>query len=199
MITGIRNYFKYLPFFLLPFAYHFTAQSHLKWQLKWLVPLIAVQVPLAVFQRLVLYPKQYDLVSGTVGISSLLTILMVCTIALLVSLYVKKELSLKAMLMACAYLSIPTMLNETKSSLVFLPLAFLLPFFLSSGNEKKLGQLLAIGATVVGVMAAFIVVYDYFIMDQLGLWHSGFSDHGGANGRVFVQRCPAGRGIRCDW
>ena len=180
MITGIRNYFKYLPFFLLPFAYHFTAR-HLKWQVKWLVPLVAVQVPLAVFQRLVLYPKQYDLVSGTVGISSLLTILLVCTIALLVSLYVKKELSLKVMLMACAYLSIPTMLNETKSSLVFLPLAFLLPFFLSSGNEKKLGQLLAIGATVAGVMAAFIFVYDYFIMDQ---WGYGILDFLSTEGRM---------------
>jgi hypothetical protein len=153
----------------------------LKWQVKWLVPLVAVQVPLAVFQRLVLYPKQYDLVSGTVGVSSLLSILLVCTIALLVSLYVKKELSLKAMLMACAYLSIPTMLNETKSSLVFLPLAFLLPFFLSSGNEKKLGQLLAIGATVAGVMAAFIFVYDYFIMDR---WGYGILDFLSTEGRM---------------
>ena len=180
MITGIRNYFKYLPFFLLPFAYHFTSRD-LKWQLKWLVPLIAIQVPLAVYQRLVLYPTQYDLVSGTVGISSLLTILLVCTITLLVSLYVKKELSLKAMLIACAYLSIPTMLNETKSSLVFLPLAFLLPFFLASGNEKKLGQLMAVGAAVVGVMIAFVAVYDYFIMDQ---WGYGILDFVTTEGRM---------------
>jgi hypothetical protein len=73
------------------------------------------------------------------------------------------------------------MLNETKSSLVFLPLAFLLPFFLSSGNEKKLGQLLAIGATVAGVMAAFIFVYDYFIMDR---WGYGILDFLTMEGRM---------------
>ena len=154
----------------------------MKWQLKWLFPLIALQVPVAAFQRLVLYRTDLgDRISGTVNISSLLTILMVCSIALIVSMYIKKELSLKAMLVSCAYLSFPTMLNETKSSLLFLPLAFLLPFFLSSGKEKKFSQLLVIGAAVVLLMAAFVATYDYFMKPR---WGYGLSEFFTMEGRV---------------
>lgn len=181
LISGIRYYLKYIPFFLLPFAYHFTSKD-LNWQRGWLILLIAVQVPVAAFQRLVLYPTDLgDRITGTVMISSLLTVLLVCAISIIVSLYVKKQLSLKVMLFICIFLSFPTTLNETKSSVIFLPLAFMLPFFLSSGSDKKIGQLLAIGLVATVVMAAFVTIYDYFIVPR---WGYGISDFLALDGRT---------------
>ncbi len=182
LITGIRNYFKFLPFYLLPFAYLFTIKE-LGRQFKWLIFLVILQVPLALFQRLVLYRtvQSGDPISGTVGISSMLSILMVCSIAMVVSLYVKKHISLKVMLFSCAYLSIPTMINETKSTLLFLPLAILMPFFLSKGVDKKFSQLLVVGSAVVVIMVAFVASYDYFMKPR---WGYGLLEFLTMDGRV---------------
>jgi hypothetical protein len=52
IVTGIRTYLKYLPFFFLPIVYEFTPQE-MKRQLQLLLIIALAQLPIALYQRLV--------------------------------------------------------------------------------------------------------------------------------------------------
>ena len=52
VIAGIRNYMKFLPFFLLPAVYNFS-DAQIRNQLKLLLALVLLQSPLAIYQRFI--------------------------------------------------------------------------------------------------------------------------------------------------
>jgi len=165
VIIGARVYLKYLPFFLLPAVYPFS-NAQLKKQLQIILPLILLQCPLALYQKFFRYKGigTGDVIAGTINNSSVLSITMVCSIALLFALYLKKKIGLKFFLVVAFVLFVPTTLNESKSIFILLPVALIVPALFSKEKKisSKLKNLFTMAVTGVLFMSVFISVYDCF-------------------------------------
>ena len=96
IFIGMRVYLKHLPFFLLPAVYDFSDEEF-KNQLLFLMPLLFLQCPLAVYQRLFQFRGLLtgDVVTGTLEVSSALSVTMICSIAIIFALYIKKQIGLR--------------------------------------------------------------------------------------------------------
>lgn len=165
VIAGLRGYVKFVPFFLLPAVYPFT-QRQLRAQLALLLTILFVQSPLAVYQRFVEFGDRLhtgDPVRGMAATSSSLSMLMLCVIVLLVSLYYRRKIGLPILLAAMAVFFLPATLNETKGTLVMLPFALLLPAFLMPSGSRPMRRLVPVA--LIGILAGtvFIAIYDHFI------------------------------------
>jgi hypothetical protein len=161
IIAGIRNHFKFIPFFLLP-AVFYISDKELNSQLKVVLFILLLQVPLAYFQRYIQYPNKLtgDVVSGTVGISSILSILLISSIAMLVGAYLKSRISLKMLAALALFLFLPTVINETKGTLFLLPIALFVPMVLASINNKsKIKNVIPMICISTVLLGAFIALY----------------------------------------
>ena len=165
MLAGARSYIRFLPFFLLPAVHRFTPKQ-LQAQLVLLLVLAMLQTPLAVYQRFVEFAGSMhtgDPVKGTLATSSAMSLFMLAAIGGAVSFYLRGRLSLKALLVLCAWLFLPTTINETKATLLLLPFALLVPAMLMPGRGRRLRKV----APIVGVgfvaVTAFVLVYNYLI------------------------------------
>jgi hypothetical protein len=170
IVAGLRNYVKFIPFFLLPLAYRFTPRQ-LKTQLIVLLVILLMQSPLAVYQRFVQFAHQMhtgDPVRGMATSSSALSMLMACAVALLVSLYLRGRMRLPLLLFAVAVLVLPTALNETKGTLIMLPIAFLAPALFMPRGSKPMRKLIAIAGIGVLALGAFIAGYNILIQNREG-------------------------------
>jgi hypothetical protein len=164
LVAGIKLYCKYLPFFLLPLVYPFS-ERQISGQLRFLLFLCILQLPVAVFQRFFMYSDlgTGDVVMGTLAASSFLSIVLICAIAVLTSFYIKRLITLPVFLMLLFLLFIPTTINETKGTLVLLPIALFVPLLLSnrSGPErrKQTFAFLMVGGLLFG---GFVTAYNAF-------------------------------------
>jgi len=160
VVTGLRTHFKYLPFFLVPAVYKFSDEE-IKGQLKFLLVLALLQLPIVLYQRFVQYAgvNSGDPISGTLVISSILSLFLVSTIAILLAFHLKRRVGFTAFAIMLLVLFIPTTLNETKGTLIFLPLAMIIPtllFLREKHNLSASGPILALaGVLVVGFVAAY--------------------------------------------
>ncbi len=169
IIVGLRFYLKSLPFFLLPAVYVFSEEQFKK-QLLFLLPLLILQCPLAVYQRLFQYCGSLsgDGITGTLEISSILSITMICSIAIIFALYLNKKIGIKTFFIIACCLFLPTTLNETKGTLVLLPIALVLPaFFIQGEGNSKAKSLLAMALIGVLFIGVFFSVYDHFMKPRL--------------------------------
>lgn len=168
LIAGIRTYLKFIPFFILPFVYHFSSHQ-ISNQLKLLLFLFIIQAPISLYQRLVLSKGLLtgDLVRGTLATSGQLTVILVCAIAILMTFYLAKRISLRSFIIIFSLLFLPMTLNETKSTIIFLPIAVVLPIFLSS-TEIKLRQVFPIILLIILAGTVFVFIYDYFMRPKWG-------------------------------
>ncbi|HSC16138.1 MAG TPA: hypothetical protein VLI71_13530 [Gammaproteobacteria bacterium] len=165
MLAGARSYLKFLPFFLLPAVHRFTPKQ-LQAQLTLVLALALMQMPLAFYQRFVEFAASMhtgDPVKGTLTTSSAMSMFLVAVIAGCVTFYLRGRLSLRALIVLCAALFLPTTINETKATLLLLPFALLVPAMLMPGKARQLRKV----APVLGVgfvaVTAFVLVYNYLI------------------------------------
>lgn len=168
VVAGLRNYVKFLPFFLLPLIYPFTSRQ-LKAQMGVLATLLFLQTPLALYQRFVQFADQMhtgDPVRGTVSTSSALTLLMCCGIALIVSLYLRRRINLPMLLVGIGTLGLPTMLNETKSTLVMMPVAVMMPALFMPQGVKVIRRLVPLAAVGCAALFAYMAVYNTLIQHR---------------------------------
>jgi len=150
IIVGLRFYLKSMPFFLLPAVYDFSEEQFKK-QLLFLL----------------------DGITGTLEISSILSITMICSIAIIFSFYFNKKIGIKTFFIIACCLFLPATLNETKGTLVLLPIALVLPaFFIQGEGNSKAKSLLAMALIGVLFIGVFFSVYDHFMKPRLG--HSLF-------------------------
>lgn len=163
IVSGLRQYFKFLPLLLLPAVYEFTPRQ-IKTQLVVIAALLAIQPPLSVYQRFVQYAGDMhsgDLIMGTLASSGSLSLLMICAIAFFVCAYLRGSIGMARMLVATVFFSVPTMINETKIAIVLIPLAVIVPVLCMPNRRelwRKLTPIMAAGAvTLVG----FIAMYDF--------------------------------------
>lgn len=170
IFIGIRVHLKHLPFFLLPAVYDFSDEQFKK-QLLFILSLLILQCPLAVYQKLFQFRGVItgDVITGTLSGSGILTITMICSIAVIFALYLRKKIGLKFFLITVFCLFLPTTINETKVTLILLPIALVLPAFLFQGKERsKTKSLLAMGLIGVLLISAFVPIYDHFQKRRTG-------------------------------
>jgi hypothetical protein len=181
LFSGIRIYLKSLPFFFLPLVVK-VEDRDLKWQLLLIAGISLMQFPIA-------WPQQQmpgvtgDNVSGTLRISSFMSVFLCCTSAVAMSLYLKSRISL-VMLIAFLALTLPaTMINETKGTMFLLPIALIAPviFLGKVPGAKRVKQAALTLVLIGGFFAAFIPVYDHFIQER---WGYGILDFFQMEGRV---------------
>ncbi|HEY8518632.1 MAG TPA: hypothetical protein VIN61_01020 [Gammaproteobacteria bacterium] len=165
VVAGLRSYFKFLPFFLLPAIHPFTARD-LKLQLVCLLALLLVQSPLAVYQRFVQFAASMhtgDPIAGMTTHSGVLSLLMISGIVPVVAFYLRKKISFPMMLVLVGALFLPTTLNETKSTLLLLPVAVLLPAWFMPRGARSLRRLVPLVAVGIVAGMVFVTVYDRLI------------------------------------
>jgi hypothetical protein len=168
MLAGARSYLKFLPFFLLPAVHRFTPRQ-LHVQLMLLFALALMQTPLAVYQRFVEFAHAMhtgDPVKGTLTTSSALSMFLVAAIAGAVVFYLRGRLRLTALIAICAWLFLPTTINETKATLLLLPFALVVPALLMPGKAQRLRKLLPLIAVGVIAVTAFVSSYNYMIQSR---------------------------------
>jgi hypothetical protein len=161
VVSGLRNYAKFIPFFLLPVVYPFTSRD-LKLQIGVLLAILAVQTPLAVYQRFVQYAASMhtgDPIRGMATSSSSLSLVMLGAIAVFVALYLYRKIRLWMLLLAVAVYFIPTTLNETKGTVLILPVALLAPAFFMPRGSKALRRIVPVAG--IGALALFVYVLIY--------------------------------------
>lgn len=181
LIAGIRMYLQFIPFFILPFIYRFS-EEQLNKQLKLLFFLFIIQTPISLYQRLVMSKGLLtgDFVKGTFGSSGQLTVALTSAIAMLMAFFLAKRISFKSFIGIFFLFFIPLTINETKSTIIFFPIAFCLPLFFSS-TKINLKQLIPLVALIILAGISFVIVYDYFMRPR---WGYGIIDFLSMEGRA---------------
>lgn len=181
LIAGFRSYLKFIPLFILPFVYHFSNEQISK-QLKLLLFFFIIQFPISLYQRVVESKgiSSGDYIKGTLGSSGQLTVILTCAIAVLICFYLAKKIKISSFVTIFIILFTPMTINESKSTILLLPIALGTPLLFYS-NTLKLKQLIPIVilAGVAGV--AFIFIYDHFMRPR---WGYGILDFFSQEGRL---------------
>lgn len=170
IILGVKNYFIYIPFFLLPFAYSFS-QAEIRKYLYAMLGIALFQVPLAMYQRFVQFADRMhngDIINGTLGISSFLSIFLICAIALLLGFYMRKRLGLGLLACLMLFLFLPTTVNETKGTLIILPLAILAPAIANAIHTGSIRSLIPIGMLGCILVIGFLFIFSQFEKQVFG-------------------------------
>lgn len=180
MLAGARSYLRFLPFFLLPAVHRFTPrQLHVQLMLLFVIAL--GETPLALYQRFVEFANDMhtgDPVKGTLTSSSALSMFMVAAIGGAVVFFLRGRLKLTALILFAAWMIVPTTINETKATVLLLPVALLVPAMLMPNKERLLRKLVPIMG--VGLLAgtAFVIIYNTL---------SQYGEHGEALGTFFTS------------
>lgn len=180
MLAGTRSYLKFLPFFLLPAVHRFTPRQ-LHVQLMLLLVIALAETPLALYQRFVEFADAMhtgDVVRGTATSESALSMFMVAMIAGVVTFYLRGRLKLAALVVLAAWLFVPTTINETKATVLLLPVALLVPVILMRHRARLLPKLAPILG--IGLLAGTAFVISYNILVQHG-------EYGGPLGEFFAS------------
>jgi len=162
VVAGIRSYFKYLPLLFLPAIYCFSRKD-LNLLIGVFLFFACIQVPLAFYQRFVQFAERMhtgDPVTGTVSTSSSLTVILCVAIALIMTLYVQRKIRLTVTMILLAFLASPTTINETKATILLLPLAIIGPFLLTFRESGKWRKLVPVLAICVLASGAYVVTYN---------------------------------------
>ena len=139
IFVGARTYLKFIPFFLLPVVYDYS-EEQLRRQLLMLAVLGVIQLPISLLQRFVFYAGwgTGDVISGTFGGSGVLTVMLIAFISIVVAMYLRGRLSLvKAASLLLIYI-IPTGINETKVTVILLPMAVGLSFYFMPDRKESM-------------------------------------------------------------
>jgi hypothetical protein len=164
-VAGMRMYLRAIPFFFLPAVFQFTDEQ-IKQQLKVLLVLGFLQVPIAGLQRWIVYSEGRwtgDEVIGTLQISSILSIFLISSVLLLVGLRLRNHIDKSTFLLSGILLLIPTMINETKGTLVLLPIGLLVALSIGVRRGQRIRVAAVALALFVGFGGVFIPVYDFFM------------------------------------
>ncbi len=161
VFAGMRTYFRYVPFFLIP-AVYVLSDDDLRKQLKFLLALALLQFPLVIYQRFVQHAGSAsgDRISGTVLTSSHLSIVLISAMAMSFAFYLKGKLNGTTLIVILIFLFLPITLNETKGSMFLMPVAVIVPVLLLQGTQRRIGTRLT--AVVLGglLLGGFVTLYD---------------------------------------
>lgn len=161
---GVRKYFRYLGVFLFPFAFAFS-QTQTKDVLSILLLMAIIQLPFTIWQYVTYFGasgvgRTGDVMMGTLGGSSQMSVYLLSVLAILTSFYLKKLISLKLFVVLASIVVTPTLLNETTGTLFVLPVALGMPFLVLGLNAEQLKRLLPVTLVLFAFLVTFIVSYN---------------------------------------
>jgi hypothetical protein len=164
IITGTRTYVRAIPLFFAAAVVPFT-EKQIRQQLALVLAIGLLQLPIAGYQRYLVYSTgrfSGDEVQGTVLDSGVLSIMLVCTVAVLLGFFMRKRISLTWFIALFFILLIPTTINETKGTVLLLPIALLSTIAAGAPSGKRL-RVLSLGVCLMVVFGSILVpVYDFF-------------------------------------
>lgn len=162
VISGLRFYFRGAPLFLLA-AVLPMSEDNLQRQLKLLLGLAFIQLPVSAYQRWVVFSEDRysgDSVQGTLMDSGILSMFLICAVLVLTGLLLKRRIGKLLYAMLFLILLIPTTINETKVTVVFLPLGLFVTLLVGAEPGKRL-RYAGIGLMVLVMFGAiFVPVYN---------------------------------------
>jgi hypothetical protein len=172
LFSGLRAYLRAIPWFLLPAVFAFT-EKNLRTQLKWLLAISLLQLPIAIEQRILTGNNYYgfvavtgDMTTGTFGYSGNLSIFLASAACVVAALTLKRLLPKWQGLLLALVLLVPTMINETKVTLIIVPLALFVTFQVLSKRGQRLKQLVMAVAALAVFLAAFVPIYNWLQEDR---------------------------------
>jgi hypothetical protein len=164
--AGLRTYLRALPWFFIPAVYAFSEQQ-VRSQLRLLLAIALVQLPL-VAQQLVTTRSRFagnyytgDWISGTMLISSILSIFLISAVCVVTGLLMRKRNTGRQSLVLYLLLLVPTTVNETKATLVLLPLGLLTVLLVGTQPRLRLKYALVTTLLLAGFLATFVPIYDH--------------------------------------
>jgi hypothetical protein len=163
IFAGMRNTLRAIPWFFVPAVYAFSDRD-VRAQIAMLLAVCLVQVPLTIGQRLGSVAP--DTTTGTMQISSILSIFLICAICVATAFYVRRRIRLGQFLALFVLLLLPTTINQTKGTLLLLPLGVLAAYLSASRSGQRLRTGLLALALLFGFGLAFVPAYDYFQQNQ---------------------------------
>jgi hypothetical protein len=173
IIAGSRYYLRAIPLFILPAVYPFT-EKQLRQQLLVLLGVGLVQVPIACYQRWIVYSQgrfSGDEVYGTMMESGILSLVLIGMVLVLTGLFLRKRLSRTTFLILFFLLLIPTTINETKITVIALPIGLLTTLVAAAAPGRKLRILLGGVTLLTAFLAILVPVYD--AMNANSPWKQG--------------------------
>jgi hypothetical protein len=162
IFAGIRTYLRPIPMFLIPAVFTFT-DKQIQTQLKLLLCVGLAQVPIASYQRYVIWSAgrfSGDDVRGTAADSGILSIVLICMVLVLIGCFMRKQIS-KTMFFALFFLLLlPTTINETKATVLLLPIGLLTTIVAGSPAGQRL-KVFSLGLVLLGIFGSILIpVYD---------------------------------------
>ena len=167
VVMGIRENFKYAPVFLLPLVYRFSSDE-MKWLLLAVLGFALLQFPMMAYQRLTSTLLTGDYITGTLHISTNVSVFLIAAWGVAFGFYLRKQISVWRFAPITVALLGATMLNETKGSLALMPLAFLLPLLFTPGIKNLIPKLMFSGALFVLVAVISSTVSQILLDDRFG-------------------------------
>ncbi len=166
VLSGIRNTYMYMPFFLLPLVWRFSDEQFNQ-QLKLIILCAVVQIPVVVWQYMFGYSRgTMDHVVGTLMVGSYLSIFLVCCMSIAWGYYLRGQLSLRRFLFLCLIFLAPTTVNETKGTLLLIPMGFLIPALVLSVHRRNFTMLAMTMIIVVAMATLFMLLFSVFLSDM---------------------------------
>ncbi|MEM1145300.1 MAG: hypothetical protein AAGI88_22195 [Pseudomonadota bacterium] len=165
---GMRLYFKFMPVFLAPCVVPYS-EREIQNLLKFILFLCLLQAPVALLQRVFVFSQQEtgDVVRGTFGVGSILSITLVSIIVALVGFYQRNRLSKKQLALLAPTLFLPTMINETKGTIVLLPIAMFGLAMLNAKPGHAMKNLLLGSLLTLAFIGTFAAAYRVFFPGNL--------------------------------
>ncbi len=167
-LAGIRNNFKYLPLFFLPFFYRFDKDFMRKF-LVFLFILALLQFPVTLIQRIVYKTTFGDPVGGTLGANSsgILSVFLTLCLAFWSFHYMKSRLKTLVYVLGFIILIMPMGLNETKVSFFILPVSFVCIVVFTQNKKKYIKKLLAVFVCfAVGILIIGSLFNQLYVRDE---------------------------------
>jgi hypothetical protein len=166
IVAGLRTYVRGVPWFFVGAVAAFSLEE-IAVQLKAVLLIALLQVPLAIEQRIKTSEDVAgfvaitgDWTTGTLVTSGTLSIFIICVICVAAACYERKFIRPWHFLLLFLFILTPTMINETKVTLVLLPLGLLIGFIYAVEPGRRLKRVLVGTGLLLGFGAIFVPVYD---------------------------------------
>ncbi|MFH2066642.1 MAG: hypothetical protein ABIK15_15700, partial [Pseudomonadota bacterium] len=166
IIAGARQFFKFIPIFLLPSIVELKENDIIN-ILKLIFLLAVFQFPVTIWQRFfgaLSHSGSGDHVSGTLGefASGPLSIFLIIAASFLIILLLHNKISLRFFLISFFVLFFPTTINETKITFILLPFAFILPIYFGKIKlGRNLSKIIPILLFATVLLFLFVTIYNY--------------------------------------
>ncbi|HEY6456512.1 MAG TPA: hypothetical protein VIY90_14660 [Steroidobacteraceae bacterium] len=166
ILSGARFYTRAMPLFLLPAIAQFS-DKQLTQQLKLMLGVALLQVPIASYQRWIIWSAgrfSGDDVRGTLMDSGVLSIFLICCVLVLTGLFMKKQIGRTKFLLLFFVLLLPTTINETKATVILLPVGLFTAIVAAAPRGKRL--------RITGWTVALLVVFGSILVPVYDLMNA---------------------------